>query len=105
MTPIERVNLWRELHESVGAVEHRMAHTTADAMALARSLDANVLTHAEKAIAAVKSFEELAVSELPKEEAKLLAYLKARERARADFWDAFEGQVVNGVEIVRRAGL
>lgn len=105
-TAIERVKAFRDVLVGVGATEHRMPHTTAEAVTLAQELAPDAIRHPQALAAAIT--EMVKINELPKpdagEEGALLEYLKARERGRIAFWDAFEGQSVEGVEIVRRAG-
>jgi hypothetical protein len=105
-TAIERVKAFRDMQASIGATEHRMPHTTSEAIAVASELDLATLRHAERVISAVSALAELNKQPLPvDDEPALRDLLNSRERARADFWDGFQGEVIEGVEIVRRGKL
>jgi hypothetical protein len=103
MTARERVVAFRDAMASIGAKIHVMPQRTAEAMKIAAECAAEELRHPQKVLAAVKSFEALAAKEVPSGDfARLASYVDAMKRAEVDFWDGFEGQVVEGVTIVRR---
>lgn len=87
---------------AAGATEFRRAATTEDAIALSRELPDAALDHAERVRAAVAVWDALTAETAPTDRAALTAHLNALARAEADFWDGFEGQSVDGVQIIRR---
>lgn len=101
----DRVAAFKAALAATGATEFRMPMATPDAVALAGELLTDDVTprfahtaHVSAALAA-----ELA-SAAPEEgdfEGQL-ARADRIKRAAATFWDAFEGESVDGVEIIRR---
>lgn len=76
----------------------RVALTTEKAVALAKSLT----PRHPAASAAAKAFDALSAQEAPKERSALTEFLNAVKREEEAFWNAFSGEVYEGVEIVRR---
>ncbi len=87
-----------------GAQEVRLQLATDKAVALAKELSSSELRHADKAAAAIARFEAAVARPDPAADdfEGRLAAVKELDEASKSFWDAFEGQVVDGVEIIRR---
>jgi hypothetical protein len=100
MTKIADVNAYRDAVAKPGAEVIRMRLSTAEAVELAKSLDSASVRHPKQLAAAVADF---AVTDPQPTEPEALLSWAAREQRRAtEFWSAFEGEVVQGVEIIRR---
>lgn len=95
-----RVAAYKEAVGTTGATEIRMPMSTLDALELAQELNADDLRHAEKVGNAVAEFATLPAE--PAEFEARLVHMKAMKDLTDKFWDAFEGQPVDGVEIIRR---
>lgn len=102
MSQKDNVIAYRDALKFGGATEFRLSLSTDTAMALADELEASDLTHGEKVKAAVISWKKLAGTPLPDTFDGRHAHVTAQGVAAADFWDAFNGQEVAGVEITRR---
>jgi hypothetical protein len=84
----------------------RVAVTTEKALAAVALVEKSALLRAEHVAAHAKAFEELAAQDLAKlaqdGRAALTDHLVALRRHEDKFWEAFHGQVVRGIEIVRK---
>lgn len=87
-----------------GAQEVRLQLATDKAVGLAKELAASEHRHPEKLAAAIERFEAAVAAPDPAADdfEGRLASVKELDEASKAFWDAFEGQVVDGVEIIRR---
>lgn len=95
-----RVASYRDAVAAAGAAEIRMAMTTQDAVELAGELAAGEARHADALAAGLAALAE--VGQAPTDVEAIIEWGRKRAAAADQFWDAFEGQVVDGVEIVRR---
>lgn len=84
----------------------RLAVTTEKAIAALALVEAGALQNAEHVTANAKAFGELAGVDLKDLASKgrevLHKHLTALTTAEEKFWEAFHGQVVRGIELVRR---
>lgn len=88
--------------DSVGAPVKRHPLTTADAVLLAKELGANALRFPAKVGAAVAAWDRANATAQPTQRVALTRYLKDLENIETHFWDAFHGEVVDGIVIIRR---
>lgn len=85
-----------------GASHHRLPLDTDQAVELARLLEEGEARHADQLKAALVEYDELAKQEEPSFIDEKVKYYQAHGEVAKEFWDAFEGQEVEGVEIIRR---
>ena len=83
----------------------RVAVTTEKAIAALGLVDAGALRNAEHVTAHAKAFGELVTHDLKDLAARgrgaISGHLTALTTAEEKFWEAFHGQVVRGIEVVR----
>lgn len=94
MTVKAKLAAFRELHGADGVL--CLGHT--EAVALAGEIDVSACRHPEKLSAALAQLSEL--DDQPTEPDALLAWAESKRKALAAFWDAFEGEIVDGVTII-----
>ena len=84
---------------------NRVAETTEKAIAALPLVEAGALQNAEHVVANAKAFEQLAAVDLKALAAggrrALSEHLSALTTAEEKFWEAFHGQAVRGIEVVR----
>jgi hypothetical protein len=93
-----------------GAADVRIGLSTDDAVAVADEMSSEEFRHHEITIGGalvptdevVASYKAARAIEEPKDLEARLAWLKVVSEAADNFWHAFEGQVVDGVEIIRK---
>ena len=96
------------MQKFAGATEHRLPLTTPDAIALSKLLADAELRHPEQVRKSAAEIDVLNGSEALEAVGGAsvdtkIAYYKAYDEAAKVFWDAFNQQEVEGVEIIRRA--
>jgi hypothetical protein len=96
----ERIARFRAAVEGTGVEQIRFPFTTTAAIALAGELEPEIVRHPEALAAGLNAWSE--VGPAPSDPEALIAYGVKVAKAADEFWDAFEGQVVDGVEIIRR---
>lgn len=79
----------------------RIRLSDADALALVKEVDGKALAHPVAAADGAKLLEASLAEKVPEGDA-LLEFAARRKTASAKFWDAINGQVINGVEILRK---
>lgn len=83
----------------------RVAVTTEKAIAALALVEKSALLRADHVIAHAKSFQELAAKDLVEVaktgRAALTAHTRALDAEEHAFWEAFHGQVVRGIELVK----
>lgn len=97
MTIRDKVAAYKAAVESF-APEVRLQVADSDALELARSLDAP----SRPAILAAGIARVEALSERPADDAALADWAIARKGAFDALWEGLEGEIVDGVEIIRR---
>jgi hypothetical protein len=104
MSARTQVAAYRDAMALAGAKEIRLALATPAAVAVARELAPADARHPEQLAAALQAWDEYAALPVPgpDEFDATLAHAKAGGVAADVFWEAFEGQPVDGVEIIRR---
>lgn len=79
----------------------RIRLSDADAVALVDEVGLDTLTHGTVAAAGLKALSASLAETVPTGDA-LLEYADRRRAASVMFWDALNGQVIEGVEILRK---
>jgi hypothetical protein len=102
MTIREQVAAYREAMALAGAKEIRLALATPAAVALAKEIGPTAARYPDRLVAALAQYDALPAAPAPDDVEALASYGRAYGAASESFWDAFEGQVVDGVEIIRR---
>jgi hypothetical protein len=102
MTIRDKVAAYREAMAEAGAQEIRLALPTPAAVALAKELDPAQARHPEQLAAAIAQHDALQAAPSADDVEALAAYGAAYGAVATAFWDAFEGQTIDGVEIIRR---
>jgi hypothetical protein len=102
MTARDQVVAYRAALEAAGAQEIRLALPTPVAVALAKELDPAQARHPEQLAAALAQHDALPAAPSGDDVEALAAYGTAYGAVAGAFWDAFEGQTIDGVEIIRR---
>ena len=82
--------------------EKRIGLTDTEGVQLAGELDPASVRFPEELASARGEFSALLAAERPTDPEALAAWGQAYVAARRRFWEAFEGEVVSGVVIVRR---
>lgn len=101
-TQREAVAAFRTALESAGAKEFRLQLATDKGAALAAELSSAELRHPELATEAVAGFTAAVAEDEPAEFEARMKWRQDLSDAADRFWEAFEGQIVDGVEIIRR---
>ena len=109
---LERIAAFKELVGSQNPTAPiRKAITDAEAVELISELasqggigagPAPGLQHAEKAVAAAARMAEILAEPIPSEPDALQAWAERKGRESAALWDALQGSVIDGVEIIRK---
>lgn len=86
---------------AVGTIT-RLEYGDAEAIDLATELDLDQCRHPEALKVAVERIAALPPRPDNGDDDALIAWATSAKKAREAFWDAFEGEVVDGVEIIRR---
>jgi hypothetical protein len=103
MTTRAQVVQARDAHAAVGQKLERLALSTEDASQLAAEMDSEDLRHPEAVAVGVAALIEVGETAPPSGDSeRSMRFFEQLSKAADKFWDAFEGQVVEGVEIVRR---
>jgi hypothetical protein len=104
MTIREQVAAYREAMTLAGAKDFRLALATPAAVAIAKALEPAEARYPEQLAAALQAWDEYAALPVPAPDDfdAAIAHSKAAGVAAEVFWEAFEGQPVDGVEIIRR---
>ena len=102
MSARKSVTEFRDAVRRSGAAEVRMPLGDDEAIELAKEMTPAELRHPELVKTALDSVASLSSTKEPAEFEARLQHLQAHAEARKKFWDAFEGQEVSGVEIIRR---
>lgn len=104
MTTRAQVVAFHAVVSAQGADTVRMALATADAVELATELEGDEARHAGPLAVALAAYAkpDMPPSDLVKFPEAVLAWAERAKKRAADFWDAFEGEVIDGVEIIRR---
>lgn len=99
----EMVKAVATTHKFVGATEIKLPLSTADAVALSKLLEDKELQFAASVRNAVVDLDAIAsVGSLDTATAdEKVRYYAAYGKAATAFWDAFEGQDVDGVTVIR----
>jgi hypothetical protein len=79
----------------------RVLMSDAEALALVQEVGTGGLRHPEAAAAGVEQLAKALAVEAPSDEDGLEQWAAYRKAARAAFWDAVQGETINGVEIHR----
>jgi len=96
-----RVVAYRDAMAGIGATQLRMPFATTDAITLAGELVPEEIRHPEAFAKGIEAWDALGSPPAGDAE-KMLTHGAAMAKAADAFWNAFEGQVVDGVEIIRR---
>jgi hypothetical protein len=96
----ERVAAVKGALEIAGAKEFRLPMSTADAAKLAAELQPDELRHPEQVAIGLKALDEVASA--PSDPEAAIAHGVNVAAAANKFWDGFEQQIVDGVEIIRK---
>jgi hypothetical protein len=100
-----QLNKLKAYHDAVSeqgsSAPIRILLSDADALALVKEVGPSMLTHADAAADGAKLLSD-SLAEKQRTGDALLEYVDRRRAAVAKFWDAIQGQVINGVEILRK---
>lgn len=102
MAQIDSFIAYRDVLTAVGATNLNRPTTTEEAVALFPELDATKLKHGPKVAAAVKAWNAKQAQKAPTERRALTKHLNDMSDIEDDLWDGLEGEVVQGVTIIRR---
>lgn len=100
MTIRDKIAAYKEAVQEHASDELRMPLTTEGGVKLLSEIDPATLARPERAAVAVALLG--AVGEMPKAIDAMLAWTKRFEAAVEALWEALEGQVIDGVTIIRR---
>ena len=100
MSEREKVAAYKAALELTGARELRMPMSTQDAVRLAGELKQGEARHPQALLEGVDAWAALGPA--PTDPEAQIAYGTQVAKAADKFWNGFEQQVVDGVEIVRR---
>jgi len=98
----ERIATYRDVVKQAGAKDVRMALNTSEAVELVQELAASELRNPDKAKAAGAAFAEMAKAEVGEGEEAVMQRAAALNDLAVKFWAEFEGETVDGVDIIRR---
>lgn len=98
----DRVAAYRDAVAPTGAKEIRMPMTTQDAAELLTELNKEEVRHPEACVAGFAALAEVGKAPEAGDSEALMRYFDRLSKAATIFWDGFEGQTVDGVEIIRR---
>jgi hypothetical protein len=98
----DRVTAYRAALASTGAKEFRMPMSTKDAIALAAELEEAEVRHPAAVVAGLAALQNIGQSPEKDDSEGVMRFFNELSKAATIFWDGFEGQTVDGVEIIRR---
>lgn len=100
MSQIDRIKAFKAVLQDAGATEFTFPMTTKEAVVLAGELDDSVLAHAAQVRSAVDLMANF--PKAPDQDELKFEYYKKLGEVAMDFWDGFQGTVVEGVTVIRR---
>jgi hypothetical protein len=98
----DRVAAFRAALVLAGAKEFRMSLDTKSAVQLATELEGEVVRHPEAVAAGLAALSSLSDPPEEGDTEGAMRFFAELNKAAVIFWDGFEGQPVDGVEIIRR---